>query len=105
MATPELDASAQRFNIRMTEGDPIELAWSVPGAASWAGEYDFTVYVDDQSIALDSTVEADGLDVAFSVSGDPQPLLTATTSGYAWAMSEVGGLTRFAGLMFVESLS
>jgi len=99
---PELDASAQRFNIRMTEGDPINFEWVVPDCANWAGAYEFKVLADGVVLGLDVTVTAQGLDAKFSVVDTAQPELVATTSGYPWDVQESGEQTRFAGLILVD---
>jgi hypothetical protein len=100
---PELDASAQRFNIRMFEGDAINFEWVVPDTATWAGTYEFKVLVGTTVLSLDINVTAQGLDAKFSVVDVPQPELVATTSGYPWDVHDTGAdLTRFAGLLLVD---
>jgi hypothetical protein len=100
---PELDASAQRFNIRMFEGDAINFEWIVPDAANWAGTYVFKVGVDPAPIELAVTVTSQGLDAKFSVVDAPQVELVATTSGYPWDVQDtVAEETRFAGLLLVD---
>jgi hypothetical protein len=104
--TPEIDASAGKLNLRMTEGDPINFSWLVLDAASWAGT-SFTASVRDTSGILQSltvAVTAQGSDALFVMTHAAIPTLPASRSGYAWAMLEAGGPTKFAGLLFVESL-
>lgn len=101
---PELDASAQRFNIRMYEGDAINFEWVVPDAANWAGTYEFKVLAAG-NVVLDLVVmvTAQGLDAKFSVVDAPQAELVATTSGYPWDVQDTAAQeTRFAGLLLVD---
>lgn len=101
---PELDASAQRLNIRMTEGDDINFEWLVPTFSGWAGTYDFIVLLDDGTeLTIANTVTAQGSDALFSIIDVPQPMLVEKSSGYPWAIKDVTeGITRFAGLLFVD---
>jgi len=100
---PELDASAQRFNIRMFEGDAINFEWVVPDTATWAGTYEFKVLAGGVVLTLNVSVTAQGLDAKFSVVDSPQPELLATTSGYPWDVHDIGSdVTRFAGLLLVD---
>lgn len=99
---PELDFSARRFNIRMTEGDAIEFMWLVPNAAGWAGTYEFKVDCGDYPISLSCSVVAQDGDALFTVSDAPQEKLVHKPSGYLWSMRQTGGTTRFSGLIFVD---
>jgi hypothetical protein len=103
---PELDASAQNLNLRMTEGDPLNFQWIVPGAASWAGAYTFRVRIDaDTLLELPATASVsnttDALFVVTTVAA--QAALVALTSGYRWDIQQTGGPTRYSGVLFVES--
>jgi hypothetical protein len=105
-SVPEIDASAGRIDLRMTEGDPIPFSWLVQGAADWAGA-SFTAEVRDSEgaiIPLTVVVTAQGLDALIVLSHVAIPTLLPTRSGYAWAMREIGGYTKFAGLLRVEAL-
>lgn len=101
---PELDASAQRFNIRMYEGDNVNFQWLVPTFSGWAGTYTFRVLLDDGTfLELDNTVTSVGADALFAVVDGPQSDLIEKLSGYPWEIEDVAeGLTRYAGLLFVD---
>lgn len=100
---PELDASGQRFNIRMREGDPVNWQWIVEGGVAWVGTYVVTVLVGNTEVSLDSDVSASGADALFVIQDTVQPLFVPTASGYPWDIQAVGGITRFAGLLFVDA--
>lgn len=101
---PELDASAQRLNIRMTEGDAINFEWLVPTFSGWAGTYDFMVLLDDGTeLPIDNTVTAQGSDALFSIIDGVKVELVEKSSGYPWSIRDVNEeITRFAGLLFVD---
>lgn len=100
----EIDTSAQRVNIRMTEGDPVNAQWLVPGAASWAGTYVTKVLVGDVEINLACTVTVvNTTDALFVIQDEAQEDLIPTTSGYRWDIQQDDGPTRFGGLWFVDA--
>lgn len=103
---PELDASAQELNLRMTEGDPLNFQWLVPGAAAWAGNYTFKVRTSSEvlvSIACTATVSnvTDALFVVTTVSAQPEFL--HNESGYRWNIQQTAGPTRYRGALFIEA--
>lgn len=106
-SVPEIDASAGKLNLRMTEGDPIAFSFIVEGAASWAGST-FTAEVRDAlGNILTFTVTcsvSNTTDCLIVISHASAPTLTPTRSGYGWAMLESDGPTKFSGLLFVEEL-
>lgn len=101
----EIDASAAQLDLRMTEGDTIRFNFLVPGVADWAGSsFLCQVRTDYDSIdviaTLSVTATASGADVIILISSAAVPALVA--GSYVWDMQEVGGITRFGGLFFVE---
>lgn len=103
---PELDASAQDLNLRMTEGDPLNFQWLVPGAAAWAGAYTFKVRINpDTLVSIAATASivntVDALFVVQTVAAQPE--FVALTSGYHWDIQQASGPTRYSGVMFVEA--
>jgi hypothetical protein len=100
---PELDASAQRLNIRMTEGDPINWQWIVEDGASWVGLYECAVKIGEDVFLLDNAVSISTVtDALFAVINDPVAEFLETSSGYPWDIQQIDGPTRFSGLLFVD---
>lgn len=104
----EIDQSHAELDLRMTEGDPILFNFLVKDASGWAST-SFTSLVKQRPGELESalatmtvSVSALGLDLNVLLVSTPVAELLSVNSPYVWAMKEVGGVTRFGGMFYVE---
>lgn len=107
--TTTLDQSASLLNLQWTVNDPVSMAVLITGAADWAGTYvvesvnaavaAMTVAVVAGAITGETFTTGAGSDckVTFQLADS-----TGVAIGsHPWAMQQVGGVTRLAGLAIV----
>lgn len=113
----EIDQSHSILALRMTEGDPLGFAWWIFDAQAWASA-SFTCIIKKEPdpglpvlASLTVTVvqafgptpdTEDQIGLNVDLTAAPVATLVAADSPYSWALKEIGGVTRYGGLLYVE---
>lgn len=111
----EIDQSHAELDLRMTEGDPINIRFWVRDAEEWSlasftcairqhpGTENPILAAPVVTVAVangPNPEDGTGLNVDLVTAADPD--LIAANSPYVWGMKETGGVTRFGGMFYVE---
>jgi hypothetical protein len=101
-----LDASADRLDLKFTEGDPLSFAFSVADV-DWSGTYlaQIRTAYDAATVATTLTVVATfntpNTDFTMTASAAANTLSPGSPAG-VWDLQVVGGATRLSGRVIVE---
>ena len=105
----EIDQSHSELDLRMTEGDPINFNFLVKDASNWSTVSFNSEVKQFPDAALEAlatltvVVAAEGSDLDVKLTSAAVDGLTADLSPFVWGMKEVGGVTRFGGMFYVEA--
>lgn len=109
----EIDQSHSELDLRMNEGDPINFKFWIRGAEAWASasytcvlrKEPATGVLASPTVAVAASVgpePGDGNGLNVDITNVAVATLTAANSPFMWGMKEIGGGTKYAGLLYVE---